>query len=59
MMFSAYCVRVLGDVSKRADNPAILAELPHLGVPPDAVVDAVASGRAERTAGRRRSPDTQ
>lgn len=51
MSVSAYCVRVLAEVAKRADNPAILADLPHLGIGAEAVVEAVATGRAERTPG--------
>lgn len=51
MSVSAYCARVLGDVSRAAANPGILDALPHHGVTADDVVDAVGSGRAERTAG--------
>lgn len=44
----AVAVRELTDVSRRADNPALLGALPDLGVDPMAIVGAVDSGRAER-----------
>ena len=35
---SAFAVRELADVSRRADNRALLGDLPHLGVSPEDVV---------------------
>ena len=45
---SAFAVRELAWVAFRADNPALLADLPDLGVDAEAVVDDVGAGRAER-----------
>ncbi len=45
---SAFAVRELARVALRADNPALLAGLPDLGVDARAVVDDVGAGRAER-----------
>ena len=45
---SAFAVRELAWVAFRADNPALLAALPDLGVEARAVVDDVEAGRAER-----------
>jgi hypothetical protein len=45
---SAFAVRELAWVALRADNPALLAALPDLGVEPRAVVDDVGAGRSER-----------
>jgi hypothetical protein len=44
----AVAVRELADVSRRADNPALLGALPDLGVDATAIVADVESGRAER-----------
>jgi hypothetical protein len=44
----AVAVRELADVSRRADNAALLGTLPDLGVDPAAIVADVESGRAER-----------
>jgi len=44
----AVAVRELADVSRRADNPALLGALPDLGVDIAAVIAAVDRGRAER-----------
>ena len=44
----AVAVRELTEVSRRADNPALLASLPDLGVDSDALVADVDAGRAER-----------
>ncbi len=44
----AVAVRELADVSRRADNPALLGTLPDLDVDTDAIVAAVEGGRAER-----------
>ena len=44
----AVAVRELSDVSRRADNPALLGELPDLGVDVSAVVGAVEHERAHR-----------
>lgn len=43
---SAVAIRELADVSRRADNPTLLAALPDTGV--DEIVDAVDAGPAER-----------
>jgi hypothetical protein len=45
---SAVAVRELSDVSRRADNPALLAALPDTGVGLDDIVDAVDAGRTDR-----------
>jgi hypothetical protein len=45
---SAFAVRELAWVAFRADNPALLAALPDLGVDARVVVDDVEAGRAER-----------
>ncbi len=45
---SAFAVRELFEVARRADNPALLGELPDLGVPATDVVADVESGRAAR-----------
>lgn len=44
----AVAVRELSDVSRRAENPALLGELPDLGVDPLAIVDGVEQVRAYR-----------
>ena len=45
---SAFAVRELAWVAFRADNPALLAALPDLGVDARTVVDDLGAGRAER-----------
>jgi plasmid stability protein len=45
---AAVAVRELAEVSRRADNPALLGALPDLGVEPAALVAGVDAGRAER-----------
>ncbi len=45
---SAFAVRELGALSRRADNPALLGDLPHLGVGADTVVADVEAGRSGR-----------
>ncbi|MCF6746178.1 antitoxin [Blastococcus sp. KM273128] len=45
---SAIAIRELADISRRADDPALLAALPDTGIPIDEVVDAVDAGRADR-----------
>lgn len=45
---SAFAVRELASVSFRADNPALLAALPDVGVDARAVVDELEAGRGER-----------
>jgi plasmid stability protein len=47
MSVSAFAVRELGEVSRRADNPALLGGLPDLGVDPTDLVADVASGRRD------------
>jgi len=44
----AVAVRELAEVSRRADNPALLGALPDLGVDTREVLDDVAAGRADR-----------
>jgi plasmid stability protein len=48
MSVSALAVRELGEVASRADNPALLAGLPDLGVRAKDVVADVRAGRAAR-----------
>jgi hypothetical protein len=45
---SAFTVRELTRLSRRADNPALLGELPDLDVDPATVVDALDAERAAR-----------
>ncbi|PZS39178.1 MAG: antitoxin [Pseudonocardiales bacterium] len=45
---AAVAVRELAEVSRRADNPALLGALPDLGVAVTTVLDDVDAGRAER-----------
>jgi len=45
---AAIAVRELAEVSRRADNPALLGALPDLGVEPIALVTHLDTGRAER-----------
>ncbi|MGC8514211.1 MAG: antitoxin [Acidimicrobiales bacterium] len=44
----AVAVRELADVSRRADNPALLGALPHLGVDPTVIVADIEAARAKR-----------
>jgi hypothetical protein len=44
----AVAVRELADVSRRADNPALLGDLPDFEIDAAAIVADVADGRAER-----------
>lgn len=48
MSVSAFAVRELGEVARRADNPALLANLPDMKVSAAEVVADVESGRAGR-----------
>ncbi len=45
MSVSAFAVRELTRVSARADNPALLGSLPHLGVDATDVVTEIEAGR--------------
>lgn len=45
---SAFAVRELAAASRRAENPALLGELPDLGVGAASVVVALDRGRDER-----------
>jgi plasmid stability protein len=45
---SAVAVRELTEVSRRADNPGLLAALPDLEVPPSVITDDIDSSRADR-----------
>ncbi len=44
----AVAVRELSDVSRRADNPALIGELPDLGIDTPTIVDGVEQERANR-----------
>jgi plasmid stability protein len=44
----AVAVRELADVSRRADNQALLGDLPDLGLRAEAIISAVEEGREER-----------
>jgi plasmid stability protein len=44
----AVAVRELADVSRRADNLALLGDLPDLGLRAEAIISAVEEGREER-----------
>lgn len=48
MSVTALAVRELAEVSKRADNPALLGALPHLQISASELVNAVDAGRDER-----------
>jgi len=48
MSVGALAVRELAQVSRRADNPALLGDLPDLGIDPAELVSDVEAGRAER-----------
>ena len=45
---SAFATRELAQIARRADNPALLAGLPDVGVNADAVVADLDTGRAAR-----------
>ncbi len=45
---SAFATRELALIARRADNPALLADLPDLGVDAAVVVGDVGAGRSER-----------
>lgn len=45
---SGFALRELSEIAKRADNPALVGDLPDLGVTADEVVQALESGRSER-----------
>ena len=44
----AVAVRELAEVSRRADNPALLGALPDLGVDVATIVGDIEAGRADR-----------
>lgn len=48
LSLSAYATRELAAISRRADNPELLADLPDLGVGAGSVVADVEAGRARR-----------
>jgi len=48
MSVSAFVLKELTEASRRADTPALLAELPDLGVPAGDVVADLRAGRADR-----------
>ena len=48
MSVSAFAVRELAHVARRANNTDLLADLPDLGITPETVVDAIAESRPER-----------
>ena len=45
---SAFSVRELGEVARRAANPALLGDLPDLDVPAESVLADLEAGRACR-----------
>jgi plasmid stability protein len=45
---SAVAVRELSDISRRADNPALMGELPDLDVDAHTIVESVEQERADR-----------
>lgn len=44
----AVAVRELSEVSRRADNPALLGSLPNLGIGASTILNVVEAGRADR-----------
>lgn len=48
MSVSAYAVRELTVLARRADNPALLGRLPDARVSAPSIVDALDAGRGER-----------
>jgi hypothetical protein len=44
----AVAVRELAEVTRRADNPALLGALPDLGVDPSVIAVEIEAGRADR-----------
>lgn len=48
MSVSAVAIRELSEVSRRADNPALVGRLPDLGVESSAIVEGVELDRAGR-----------
>lgn len=48
MSVSAFVTRELAVIARRADNPALLAGLPDLGVDADVVVADLEAGRSAR-----------
>lgn len=48
MSVSAFAVKELAEVARRADNPALLAALPDLSVPAEAVVADLGEARRSR-----------
>lgn len=48
MSVSAFAVRELGEIARRADNPALLERLPDLGISADDVVGDLGNARARR-----------
>jgi len=45
---SAFATRELANIAQRAANPALLGDLPDLGVAPEAVVASLEEGRSRR-----------
>lgn len=45
---SAFAVRELSRISRRADNAALLADLPDVGVDANSVVKSIEQGRRQR-----------
>lgn len=48
MSVSAFAARELAVIARRADNPALLGDLPDVGVVPEAVVADLEAGRSGR-----------
>lgn len=48
LSLSAFATRELAAISRRADNPALLAGLPDLGIEAEAAIADVEAGRTSR-----------
>lgn len=48
MSVSAYALRELREIARRADNPALMGDLPDLGVTAEDLVADLQTGRASR-----------
>ena len=48
MSVSAFAVRELAELARRADNPALLADLPDLGLAAEDVLAELEAGRSDR-----------
>lgn len=48
MSVSAFAVRELGEVARRAANPELLGDLPDLDIPAASVLESIEAGRSDR-----------